>query len=195
MLLKLRCGRSRGKARTARARTMKTKPRVVAAIVVTLLSGGAWLTAPSALAADAILYPNPVEPAPLATGWWYHYYVEGGVREFLNNPQRDGVTALGGKSLAKYYEYSTIAPGPFLGGWASTGSRDGVYQLDAWAKNVGYSDQRYQLDASKAGQYYFGIGWDQTPHVYSTSAQTLYNGVGSTNLTMPAGLSNQMFTD
>jgi hypothetical protein len=174
---------------------MKTKPRVVAAIVVTLLSGGAWLTAPSALAADAILYPNPVEPAPLAAGWWYHYYVEGGVREFLNNPQRDGVTALGGKSLAKYYEYSTIAPGPFLGGWASTGSKDGVYQLDAWSKNVGYSDQRYQLDASKAGQYYFGIGWDQTPHVYSTSAQTLYNGVGSPNLTLPAGLSNQMFND
>src|SRR3954453_24130886 len=79
------------------ARTMKTNPRIVAAIVVTLLPGGAWLTAPSALAADAILYPNPVEPAPLATGWWYHYYVEGGVREFLNNPQRDGVTALGGK--------------------------------------------------------------------------------------------------
>jgi MtrB/PioB family decaheme-associated outer membrane protein len=172
---------------------MKIKPRVIAAIVVTLLSGCAWLIAPRAFAADAILYPG--EPAPLAAGWWYHYYVEGGVREFLNNPQRDGVTALGGKSLAKYYEYSTIAPGPFLGGWASTGSKDGVYQLDAWAKNVAYSDQRYQLDASKAGEYYVGIGWDQTPHVYSTSAQTLYNGVGSTSLTLPAGLSNQMFTD
>src|ERR1700754_3948518 len=72
--LKLRGGRSRGKARTARARTMKTKPRVVAAIVVTLLSGGALLTAPAALAADAILYPNPGEPAPIAAGWWYHYY-------------------------------------------------------------------------------------------------------------------------
>ena len=35
---------------------MKIKPRVIAAIVVTLLSGGAWLIAPPAFAADAILY-------------------------------------------------------------------------------------------------------------------------------------------
>ena len=40
-----------------------------------------------------------------------------------------------------------------------------------------------------------GFEWDQTPHVYSTSARTLYNGVGSTRLTLPPGLSNQMFTD
>jgi MtrB/PioB family decaheme-associated outer membrane protein len=173
---------------------MKMKLRVIAVFVVTLLSGCAWLAAPRAFAADPVFYP-PSEPAPLATSWWYHYYVEGGVREFLNNPQSDGVTALGGKSLAKYYEYSTIKPGPFLDGWASTGSKDGVYQLDAWAKNVGYSDQRYELNGSKAGEYYVGIGWDQTPHIYSTSAQTFYNGVGSTNLTLPAGLSNQMFTD
>ena len=45
------------------------------------------------------------------------------MRGFLNNPQRDGVTALGGQSLAKYYEYSTIKPGAFLDGWASRGQQ------------------------------------------------------------------------
>jgi MtrB/PioB family decaheme-associated outer membrane protein len=172
---------------------MKTRSRGIHAIVAALTSGCAWLTASGALAADVVFYPAEL-PRPVPE-WWYHYYVEAGVREFLNNPQRDGVTALGGQSLAKYYEYSTIKPGPFLGGWVSAGSNDGTYQIDAWAKNVGYSDQQYQLDASKAGQHYIGLGWDQTPHLYSTSAQTLYTGVGSTSLTLPAGLSNQMFTD
>ena len=45
-------------------------------------------------------------------------------------------------------------------------------------------------DVSKAGEHYLNFGWDQTPHVYSTSAQTLYNGVGTTALTLPSGLSD-----
>ena len=171
---------------------MQTRSGIRTAIAATLLSGCAWSIAPPAFAADLIL---KAEPASLVVPWWVHYYVEVGARAFLNNPQRDGVTALGGRSLAKYYEYSTIAPGPFLHGWVSAGSIDGVYQVDAWAKNVGYSDQQYGVDFSKAGRHYLGFEWDQTPHVYSTSARTLYNGVGSTSLTLPPGLSNQMFTD
>jgi Putative outer membrane beta-barrel porin, MtrB/PioB len=171
---------------------MKTRSGIRNAIAATLLSGCAWSIAPPAFAADLIL---KAEPASLVVPWWVHYYVEVGARAFLNNPQRDGVTALGGRSLAKYYEYSTIAPGPFLYGWVSAGSIDGVYQVDAWAKNVGYSDQAYGVDFSQAGRHYLGFEWDQTPHVYSTSARTLYNGVGSTRLTLPPGLSNQMFTD
>ena len=150
---------------------MKTRLREFHAVVAMLLSGCAGLAAPVAFAADVTFYPAALPPP--APEWWYHYYVEAGVRGFLNNPQKDGVAAFGGQSLAKYYEYSTIKPGPFLGGWASTGSNDGRYQVDAWANNVGYSDQQYQLDASKAGEHYIGFGWDQTPHVYSTSAQTL----------------------
>jgi len=173
---------------------MNTRSRLAIAIGATVLCASALSTANRAFATDMTLYPTETW-APAPPGWWYHYYVEAGVREFLNNPQRDGVSAFGGQSLAKYYEYSTIKPGPFLGGWVSTGSNDGLYQIDAWAKNVGYSDQQYELDASKAGRYYIGIGWDQTPHVYSTSAQTLYNGVGSTHLTLPPGLSNQLFGD
>jgi hypothetical protein len=167
---------------------MNRESSVLAAIAALLL-----LLISSGFAAEMVVPAE--EPTPVVVPGWYHYYIEVGARGFLNNPQRDGVAALGGQSLAKYYEYSAIKPGPFLYGWASTGSQDGLYQLDAWAKNVGYSDQQYQLDASKAGEHYLAIGWDQTPHVYSTSAQTLYNGVGSTHLTLPPGLSNQMFTD
>src|SRR5262245_12870314 len=172
---------------------MKTRSRIVAASAATLLSGCAWLIAPRALAAD--MFVKAEEFVPTAAPWWYHYYVEVGARAFLNNPQRDGIAAFGGRSLAKYYEYSTLAPGPFLYGWASAGSKDGLYQIDAWATNVGYSDQQYGVSTSMAGRHYIDFVWDQTPHVYSTSARTIYNGVGSTQLTLPPGLSNQMFLD
>jgi MtrB/PioB family decaheme-associated outer membrane protein len=161
--------------------------------VAALVSACSWLSLSAAFAADVTFYK--AEPPPYIPGWWYHYYVEVGGRAFLNNPQRDGSIAFGGQSLAKYYEYSTLKPGPFMDGWASFGSNDGLYRIDAWARNVGYSDQQYQFGFSKAGEQYFDFGWDQTPHIYSTSAQTLYNGVGSTHLTLPPGLSNQMFND
>src|SRR3978361_228115 len=109
---------------------MKSQSIVFSAIVATLLCGGGLLSVPPAIAADVVFYP--VEPPPPIPGWWQHYYAEAGARAFLNNPQRDGVTALGGQSLAKYYEYSTIKPGPFLDGWASAGSNDGRYRFDAW---------------------------------------------------------------
>ena len=118
--------------------------------------------------------------------WWFHGTLEAGGRFFLNDPQRNGSAYLGQNSLAKYYEYSTIAPGPFSNFDAAAGTKDGLYQIDFGGKNVGYSDQSYYLDMSKAGEQYLSLGWDQTPHVYSTSAQTPYSGVGTTALTLPA---------
>ncbi len=147
------------------------------------------------------------EPAP---SWWTHGEIEIGGRDFTNNPTVGGAiygntvtgtvptqTAnyvhLGENSLAKYYEYSIIAPGAFGGGHVATGSSDGLYQLDLWANNVGsnfagFSDQSYLLQASKAGEQYFSFAWDETPHVYSTSAQTPFLGVGTNNLTVPSAL-------
>jgi MtrB/PioB family decaheme-associated outer membrane protein len=171
---------------------MKTKSGRFAAIAATLLSGCAW---PLSGAFAAELAVQASEVVPVAAPWWTHGFIDAGWRGFLNDPQRNGLAVLGGQSLAKYYEYSTIKPGPFLDGWVAAGSIDGLYKVDLWARNVGYSDQRYLVGASVAGQHYLDFGWDQTPHVYSTSALTLYNGVGTTALTLPPGLSNRMFLD
>ena len=130
--------------------------------------------------------PKVAEPVPF---WWFHGELDVGGRFFVNNPQRDGLNYLREHSLAKYYQYSTIKPGPFSNVWLSTGSRDGLYQVDIGGKNIGYSDQYYWLDASKAGEHYFNFQWDQTPHLYSTSARTIYDGVGTNHLTLPTGLS------
>ena len=125
------------------------------------------------------------EPVPY---WWLHGTIEAGGRDFLNDPQRNGSAYLNQNSLAKYYEYSTVKPGPFSNIWLSAGSKDGLHQIDFGGQNICYSDQSYYLDMSKAGEQYLSLGWDQSPHIYSTSAQTPYLGVGTNLLTLPVGL-------
>lgn len=138
----------------------------------------------------------PTKAPSVADTWWYfHGEIEAGGRFFVNNPTKNGIASQGQSSLGKYYEYSTIKPGAFVGGWLNTGSKDGLYRADLWADNVGYSDQRFEAGVSKAGEFYLSGGWDQTPHIYSTNAQTLYNGIGTGALTLPAGLSNTLFND
>ena len=134
--------------------------------------------------------------ASVADTWWvYHGDVEFGGRFFANDPNKNGIASLGQKSLGKYYEYSDIKPGVFGDGWLNGQTKDGLYNFDIWADNVGYNDQRYEAGISKAGEYYFDIGWDQTPHIYSTNAQTLYSGLGGGALVLPPGLSNTLFND
>ena len=144
-------------------------------------------------------------------GWWTHGSIEIGGRDFVNNPNQNGslfgnigttpggYTHFGQQSLGKYYEYGIEAPGAFGGGHVATGSRDGLYQVDLWANNVasnfaGFSDQSYLLTASKIGEQYFAFSWDQSPHIYSTSAQTPYVGVGTSALTLPPGAGNRAQT-
>lgn len=132
---------------------------------------------PSALAADADM-PVKAEP-PVEAPWWTHGFIEFGGRGFLNDPQRGGHIFQGGDSLAKFYEYRDLRPGPFGDFNVGFGSKNGLYEVDAWGNNVGYDDQRYNAYLSKAGEQYFNFMWDETPHIYSTSASTLFNTNGN----------------
>jgi len=149
-----------------------------------------WPANPASAPATGVIIGKAPPPAA-DTGWWTHGEIEFGVRGFTNDPARDGSGAPNsnvwqrGDNLAKYYEYSDIAPGAFGGGHVATGSKDGLYEIDLWANNVGYNDESFLLKASKAGEQYLTVIWDQTPHLYSTTAQTPFNGVGTTNLTVP----------
>jgi len=149
------------------------------------------LPAPAAVAADLM----PVKAAPVAdTGWYYYGDVEFGGRFFLNNPTKDGLANANQKSLGKYYEYSDIAPGAFLNGWIGAGTKDGLYKYDLWADNVGYEDQRFELNGSKAGEWYFTGLWDQTPHIYSTNAVMMYQGLNTNTLWLPPNLAHTLYT-
>jgi MtrB/PioB family decaheme-associated outer membrane protein len=144
-------------------------------------------------AADAAI-PTKAPAVEALPVWWYAGELEVGGRFFVNNPQDNGIASAGGKSLGKYYEYRDLRPGPIGNFYLGTGTSNGLYQIEAWGKNVGYRDQRYDLSASKAGEHYLDVQWDETPHDYGTG-HTIYNGIGSNALTLPAGLSNTLFTD
>ncbi len=94
--------------------------------------------------------PNPCpiggSPAPLRSA---------GVSSSTIRSERLGY--LSQKSFAKYYEYSDVKPGPFSNIWMATGSKDGLYQIDIGGRNIGYNDQSYYLDFSKAGEHYFNL--------------------------------------
>ncbi len=157
-----------------------------------LMIGLGPLVSSTARAADM-----PVKAPPVVvedTPWWTHGFIEFGGRGFVNDPPRGGHIWQGQGSLAKYYEYSTIKPGAFGDFFVAAGSKNGLYEIDAWGYNPGYSDQRYNAYWSKAGQQYLNFQYDQTPHVYSTSALTLFNGIGTNTLTLanPA-IGQQMF--
>ena len=164
------------------------KNRVVLSTVA-----GALLLATPVMAADAVV---PAPSMSVADSWWvFHGTVEAGGRFFLNNPQKDGIKAQNGQALGKYYEYSDIKPGPFGEFWLNGQTRNGLYNFNIWGDNVGYNDQRYEADWSKAGEHYVDVIWDQTPHVYSTNAVTIYRGLGGPSLVLPPGLSNTLFDD
>jgi len=134
--------------------------------------------------------------APALDTWWFHGEAEVGGRFFLNNPNRNGNIATGtDKSLAKFYEYKDESRGPFGNLGIQAGSKNGLYGVDFLAKNIGYNDQYYSLDLSKAGQQYLLLGWDQTPHVYSTSARSIFDGVGTNALTLAPGVAAALTAD
>jgi MtrB/PioB family decaheme-associated outer membrane protein len=155
-------------------------------VIGALLSSVAWaVPGMQAQAGDLpVKAPAAAEPVPY---WWFHGEVEVGGRFFLNDPQRNGSVYLGQPSLAKFYEYRDLRPGPFGDFWLATGSSDGLYQIDAVGKNVGYRDEYFNFNASKAGEHYLSAVWDQSPHLYSTSAQTFYSGLGTGALTLAPG--------
>ena len=138
----------------------------------------------------------PVKAMPAGTPvpyWWFTGEVEVGGRFFLNDPQKNGIASQGGKSLGKFYEYRDLRPGPIGNARISTGTSDGLYKIDISGKNIGYDDQRFDFNASKAGEHYFNFQWDETPH-NNGIGHTIYNGVGTNALTLPAGLSNTLAT-
>ncbi len=95
-------------------------------------------------------------PSVAVPYWWtFHGEIEVGGRSSSTIRPRTVSPARARSSLGKYYEYSTIKPGAFVNGWLSAGTKDGLYRVDLWGDNVGYSDQRIEFGASKAGQFYF----------------------------------------
>ena len=156
------------------ATKMKMRAGLLGTCAATALIIGLGFASP-ALAADTMptKAPAAVEPLPF---WWYEGFAEIGGRFFLNNPDHS--------SLGSFYKYRDLRPGVF-GNFFFGAHHTGVDPLDieVWGKNIGWDDQAFGLDLSKPGSYYLTLGWDETPHVYTDNAHSIWSGVGGTFLT------------
>ena len=165
---------------------MKKRTRI---LPLALVAAGSISGLPSAQAADQ---PFKVPVIPADVGWWNEGYLEVGGRIFIERPPSgfgrapppaNWLTPRTTDSRAKFEEYGEVPPGPLIDEvWIRALSNDGLYGVSFWARNIGLNNQTYYLNLSKAGEHYLALVWDQTPHLTSTSAKTVFGGVGSTQL-------------
>ena len=150
----------------------------------------------SAMAADVVM-PTKA-PSVNAADWYWNGIFEAGGNIFIEKPPSGfgriptepfWLTPKTTNSNAKMDEYGKVPRGPFLDILGiKAGTKDGRFAVDFWADNVGYNNQHYDLSVYEPGRQYFNIGWNQIPHLLSTSAKTVFGGVGSTRLTVDPGL-------
>ncbi|HEY0328269.1 MAG TPA: MtrB/PioB family decaheme-associated outer membrane protein [Rhodopseudomonas sp.] len=142
---------------------------------------------------------DPPAPAPdveaAAEGYDYSGEFDVGGRVFVKRPPKSSAHYVTPSSpnapanpdpnnRSKFEEYGAVPPGLFAEYLRMTlQSKDGLYASELRADNIGNNNQRYIVDASKAGEHYLTLVWDQIPHLYNTSALSIWNGVGSNNLT------------
>ena len=159
------------------------------------------LVAGSAGGAGAADLKPILKAPPPEQGWYFNGGFEAGGRWYAERPGTGfGYDPSGAfllptqtESRAKYEEYGKVPPGVFLD-WINLdfGSNDGRYRFNFWGDDVGYNAQSYTLDFSEAGKQYLTLSWDQTPHLWSYSAKSLFSGVGSTNLTVDNAVQAQL---
>lgn len=163
--------------------------------------GGEW---------KSITYSAPA----LATGPWiavggvvYSGEIEAGGIGFIDRPQNQirttpipvvgfGVPVTGNpipgqwgytrpESRAKFEEYGNINPGFWFDHLTfGAATADGRYFTDFSASHIGNNDQDFFLRLGETGKQYLTLEWNQIPHLYSTTAQSLFGG-SSTFLTAP----------
>src|SRR6185436_7937768 len=105
--------------------------------------------------------PNPAEQAGAAGGGWTGT-VDFGLR-------------------------STLGDGAFAERVRVSRQKNG-WLFDAAADHVGRRDQRYRLDADRPGKITAWFLYDQIPMLLSRTTRTLYNGLGTSALSIDDGL-------
>jgi MtrB/PioB family decaheme-associated outer membrane protein len=124
--------------------------------------------------------------------------LEAGWRSYIVRPPQsppgwgDSLTPVGALSdrsnIAKFWEYGSLTPGLYLEKLDfGAQTKDGTYFGELRATDIGSNFQKYVVDLQKAGEHYFMFTWDQIPHLYSTSAQSIWCG---TTALVPCSLPN-----
>jgi MtrB/PioB family decaheme-associated outer membrane protein len=119
------------------------------------------------VAALAILAPVGSASAQIPVGGLnLEGEVEAGVRLLPGQPSGGG--------RQKFEEYRDVTEGPFLRDLRlRLFTPDEQYSLEARGSKWGQQDQEFAASLGRLGLWNLGFSWDQTPHLYSTTARTL----------------------
>jgi MtrB/PioB family decaheme-associated outer membrane protein len=147
------------------------------AIILTLLATG------YARAQTPPTLPAPTDPVELARG--------------AMNGRLYGTVDFGGRlnetdgDEARFQRYRDLRPGLY-GNNALAGRRSEDWNLELQAWNVGYRDQRYQLDFQRVGRLTASFLWDQIPMFISRDTRTLYTESSAGVFRLEDGLQQQI---
>ncbi len=147
--------------------------------------GMSYVTEGARRSPTGILYPHPPAPGPEAgpdsgggPGWVVHGFLEAGAL---------GVS--GDTNAAKFREYGDWRDDPVVRAFSILAEQpEKALYVSFTGGAAGRADQYYELTAGKYGEFRFTGFFNQTPHVFATNARSLWEGVGSGRLTLPAAL-------
>ena len=122
-------------------------------------------------------------------GWYTEGEVAVGGQVFIKKPGDKP-----SNSAAKFNEYGDNTEPLFLKS-LNFGliQRDGSFRVDLHGANIGNNNQKLEADIEQPGAQYLTLGWYKTPHLRSNTAQTIFGGVGSTNLTVPNSVAQALY--
>ena len=104
------------------------------------------------------------------------------------------ITASPGNSAAKFNEYGRQTDPLFFRSLDVQWKRkDGGLNISVLGANIGEDNQKLQLGIEQPGQHYLTLDWDKTDHLRSNTAQSIFGGVGSTNLTVAPGVVQSLY--
>lgn len=125
------------------------------------------------------LYP-PATPimTMTASGWAYSGSVEA------------GLTGGGGNlNNAGFKEYSGFENGVLINSFSLVVEKPENHAfVNVRGGGIGRNDNYLGFEAGRYNQYKLSAFYNETPHIFATNAKSVWNGVGTGNLTLPAGV-------
>lgn len=111
-------------------------------------------------------------------GWEYFGHVEAGVVGIDGDRKRQG-----------FNRYKDVENGLYLNNFGVTmNKRDSANFFEATGGAVGNDDEFYSLKFGRYNDWMVKGFYNETPHVFTTTFRSIYNGLGSGNLTLKPGL-------
>jgi hypothetical protein len=127
------------------------------------------------------LYPDPwaLPPANKTdSGWELNASIEVGA-----------LRVSGDRDAAKFREYKDLKSGLYVNNFALRAEKPADANfLDVYGGGIGRNDQYFSLSTGHYNAWKLKAFYTETPHVFTSTYRSLWNGVGSGNLTLKPGI-------